>query len=189
MTTMTKPIITNQKGEPAWAVAELFPPQGFWSEEEYLSMTDGTNRRVELVNGCLEVLPMPTEQHQDIFDYLYIVFRTVAQHMGGKVYAAGMRVRLGGRHFREPDIVFMRSKLDPRRGNRYWRGADLAVEIVSDDPKDRERDLVTKRQEYAQAGILEYWIVDPENETINVLTLQGDQYAEHGHFMRGQTAT
>jgi len=51
------------------------------------------------------------------------------------------------------------------------------------------RDLVAKRIDYAQAGIEEYWIVDPAEETVTVLSLTGDVYAEHGFFGRGDVVT
>jgi Uma2 family endonuclease len=46
--------------------------------------------------------------------------------------------------------------------DEYWEGADLVMEVVSSHDEDRRRDLVVKREEYARAGIAEYWIVDPE---------------------------
>ena len=67
-----------------------------------------------------------------------------------------------------------------RRQNRYWLGADMVVEIVS--PDDPERDTITKRADYAEACILEYWIANPKDETITVLTLAGEAYVEHGVF-------
>jgi Uma2 family endonuclease len=70
---------------------------------------------------------------------------------------------------------------------RYWLGVDVAVEVVSDD--DPERDTKIKRADYAEAGIPEYWIVNPLNDTLTVLTLEGDTYAEHGVFQCGDTAT
>jgi Uma2 family endonuclease len=48
---------------------------------------------------------------------------------------------------------------------------------------------VKKRREYAQAGIPEYWIVNPQSEMITVLTLERAKYAEHGVFARGAQAT
>ena len=74
----------------------------------------------------------------------------------------------------------------------YFHGADGVVEVLSDDDRAwRELDWITKRTEYSQAGIPEYWIVDPETETITVLTLPADatEYAVHGEFKAGQTAT
>jgi Uma2 family endonuclease len=63
----------------------------------------------------------------------------------------------------------------------------LALEIVS--PDDPERDTRVKRLDYAEAGIPEYWIVNPIDETITVLCLEGEQYTEHGMFRRGDAAT
>ena len=78
-------------------------------------------------------------------------------------------------------------KNDPRRRNRFWRGADLAVEVVS--PDKPERDLLEKRHDYAEGGIPEYWIVDPMTETVTVLRLHGKKYRKHGEFGRGESAT
>ena len=74
-----------------------------------------------------------------------------------------------------------------RLGEQFWRGADLVMEIVG--PDDPERDIVTKRREYAQSGIPEYWIVDPTEASITVLTLQGQEYALHGEFAAGEAAS
>ena len=73
--------------------------------------------------------------------------------------------------------------------HKYWQGADLVMEVVSDDPEDRHRDLVTKREEYARAKIPEYWIADPKLEEITVLWLKGKKYRVHGVFKMGQIAT
>ena len=60
------------------------------------------------------------------------------------------------------------------------------VEVVS--PDDPDRDLVEKRTDYAEAGIPEYWIADPRDETLTVLVLHGEAYVEHGRYGRGETA-
>src|SRR6266702_484554 len=68
-----------RKGEPAWEVAYLFPSQGDWTEEEYLALD--TNRLVELSDGCLEVLAMPTIFHQLIVAHLHdLLHRFIAGH-------------------------------------------------------------------------------------------------------------
>ncbi len=170
--------------QPAWEVALLFPAQGAWSEEEYLRLD--TNQLVEFSNGYIEVLPMPSDRHQAIVGFLFVLFRKLADATGGIVRMAPLRLRLYPNKIREPDLLFINSASDPRRQEAYWTGADLVVEVVS--PDDRERDLVVKRQEYAQAGIPEYWIVDPQAETITVLKLESDRYVEHGVFGRGEIA-
>jgi Uma2 family endonuclease len=81
----------------------------------------------------------------------------------------------------------LRDPNDPRRQNAFWLGADLVVEIVS--PDRPERDLEEKPMDYAEAGIPEYWIVNPMDETIRVLHLSGDAYAAYGVFRRGDVVT
>ncbi|MCS6825321.1 MAG: Uma2 family endonuclease [Caldilinea sp.] len=174
----------NVEPQPAWEVALLFPAQGAWSEEEYLRLD--TNRLVEFSDGHIEVLPMPSDRHQSIVLFLSALFAAFARRIGGKVLFAPMRLRLWPGKIREPDLLFLINAHDPRRQEAYWSGADLVVEVVS--PDDRERDLVVKRQEYAQAGIPEYWIVDPQEETIAVLKLESGGYVEHGVFSRGEIA-
>ncbi len=100
---------------------------------------------------------------------------------------APLRLRIRERRYREPDLLLVRDANDPRRQNRYWLGADLVLEVVS--PDKGERDLTTKRGDYAEARIPEYWIVDPQSETITILRLAGDHYEEHGIFSRGARAT
>jgi Uma2 family endonuclease len=173
--------------EPTWEIAHLFPPQGMWSEEEYLAL-DG-NHLVEFSHGRLEVLPMPTSSHQRIVFFLArLLLAFAAAHDLGEVLPASLRVRLWRGKFREPDVVFMRKEHADRAGEEFWKGADLVMEVVSGDKKDRHRDLVTKRQEYARARIPEYWTIDPLKERITVLRLAGKRYAVHGAFRRGMTA-
>ncbi len=168
-------------------IVALLPEQGAWSEDDYLWLTSHTNRLVEFTDGYIEVLPMPTEKHQAISAYLFLAFRILMQGIHGKAFYAPLRMRVAPRKFREPDLLVLRSGSDPRRGNDYWEGADLVVEIVSRDKPDR--DHVVKRADYAQAGIPEYWIVDPQRETITVLRIADDAYIEHGVFGRGTSAT
>ncbi len=166
---------------------DLTPLQGLWTEEQYLKLTDGTNCLIEFTDGEIEVLPMPTERHQAILEFLFFALRTFILPLGGKVRFAPLRVQVRTDKYREPDILLLRDARDPRRQDRYWLGADLVVEIVS--PDNPERDTVTKRADYAAAGIPEYWIVNPEAETVTVLTLAGGSYTDHGGFGRGTQAT
>ena len=165
------------------------PSQGCWSDEHYLWLTDRTRRLIEYTDGRVEVLPMPTERHQIILLFLYrlLYAHVQASPRDGVVVTSGLRMRVREGKFREPDLLLLRDRSDPRRRDRFWLGADLVVEIVS--PDDPARDLVVKRADYAEASIPEYWIVDPANETVAVLTLAGNAYVEHGVFARGDTAT
>jgi len=168
-------------------VLSLAPLQGRWTAEQYLLLTDQTKRLIEFTDGFVEVLPMPTDTHQVILRFVFLALYTFLQPLGGMVLFAPLRLQVRADKFREPDILLVRDAGDLRRQERYWLGADLVVEIVS--PDNPERDTREKRTDYAEAGIPEYWIVNPQDATITVLRLEDEQYAEHGVFSRGDTAT
>jgi Uma2 family endonuclease len=173
--------------QPGTLGSSVFPAQGDWTEAAYLALD--TNRLVELSEGCLEVLPMPTIFHQLIVEFLYTLLKAfVTAHASGLVLFAPLPVRLGSGKYREPDIVYLRPER-VRDLHGQPDGADLVMEVVREGSEDRQRDLETKPREYAAAGIAEYWIVDPQEQRITVLTLDGQTYREHGVFGPGTTAT
>jgi Uma2 family endonuclease len=180
--------LPSQRGQPVWELAELYPAQGSWAEYDYLHLE--TNRLIEFSAGYVEVLPMPSPFHQYIVAHLYrLLFAFVMTHGAGELLFAPLRVRLARGQYREPDLVFISAANGWRKQGQYWDGADLVMEVVSPDAP--ERDTIRKRREYAEAGIAEYWIVNPLDESITVLTLpeEGSDYMEHGRFTRGQSAT
>ena len=181
-------IPASERGQPAWALATLFPTQGAWSEADYLRLE--TQHFVELVDGCIEVLPMPTWLHQRIVRWLSRRFEDwTALHNYGEVLFAPLPLRLFAGTIREPDILIVQRREPNSRLEKHPTSALLVVEVVSDGPAARNRDLIDKRQDYAKAGIAEYWIVDPIERVITVLTLDGQEYREHGRFMIGQSVT
>ena len=185
---MTETIATTATSQAALdaLLCDLLPRQGCWSDEEYLWLTDHTNRLIEFTDGHIEELPMPTDTHQAILAFFYDLFCDYIRPRG-VVRFASLRLRIREGKFREPDLLLLRDRSDPRREDRYWLGADLVVEVVSVDCP--QRDLVAKRIDYAEAGIPEYWIADPRDARITVLALEGETYVEHGVFARGDTAT
>jgi Uma2 family endonuclease len=172
----------------AWKdmLEELLPRQGEWSEEEYLVLTDHGNRLVEYTDGFVELLPMPTDEHQNVLQFLFLALFQFVKPRGGKVHFAPLRLQIRPGKYREPDLLMLLSAADPRRQNRFWQGADLALEVVSEDKP--ERDLVEKRGDYAEGRVPEYWIVNPQTETITVLRLRGGAYEEAGIYRRGESA-
>ncbi|WP_254509160.1 Uma2 family endonuclease [Anatilimnocola floriformis] len=176
--------------EPAWDLALLYPMQGHWSHEDYLQLTDGTNRLIEFTRGQIEVLPVPTIEHQLIMKYLLkILDQFVDQRQLGIALCAGTRVYLEPDKYREPDIVFNFAAKHARSGKRYYRSADLVMEIVSDDPNSKTRDWEKKVADYAAGGIAEYRVVDPQAQLIVVHTLEGHSYKVHGTFRDGESVT
>ena len=162
------------------------PRQGRWRDEDYLEFTDHARQPIEFTDGCIEKLSVPTDRHHQILGDLY---RHFFAWLGdsGIVQFAGVRLRIREGKYREPDLLLLCDRHDGRRQNRFWLGADLVVEVVS--PDDPNRDWITKRTDYAKAGIPEYWIVDPSLESIAVLELDGAAYTEHGVFGLGAEAT
>ena len=165
---------------------DILPRQGRWSEEWYLWLTEHGRRLIEFTDGRIEELPLPTSTHQAVLLFLYRLLHNYLRPLGGVAMVSGLRMRIREGKFREPDVLLLRDRSDPRYQDRYWLGADLVAEVVS--PDDPDRDLVEKRIDYAEAGIPEYWIVDPRDETITVLVLEGDAYVEHGVHARGDQA-
>jgi Uma2 family endonuclease len=178
----------SKRGEPAWALATLFPTQGQWSEEDYFRLE--TDNFIELVDGCIEVLPMPPWLHQRIVAFLYqSLSGWCVSHRRGEALFAPLPLKLFPGTIREPDILVIKRSPNSGRLAQYPTSAILVAEVVGDDSESRCRDLSDKRHDYAMAGIPEYWIIDPVEKLITVLTLDAGKYREHGRFTTGQTAT
>ena len=184
-TTLVAPAATSQEALNA-LLCDVLPPQGSWNDDEYLWLTDHSNRLIEFTDGYVQELPMPTSAHQVVLLFLYDLLHTYLKPRGGVVMVAPLRLRIRPGKFREPDLLLLRDRTDRRYQDRFWLGADMVVEVVS--AADPRRDLVEKRADYAEAGIPEYWIADPRDETIRVLSLRGAAYVEHGVYARGATA-
>ena len=186
-TARLRPTDAPDASEPAWEVAYLFPPQGEWDDGDYLGLT--TNRLVELTDGHLELLPMPTEYHQDVVITLFQLITAFVEARGlGKTSLAPLRMRIRRGKFREPDVLFMKGENAARRQGGFWDRADLVVEVVSED--DPSRDWEKKLADYADAGIPEYWIADPRDKTLTVFTLDpgAAAYREAGRYREGEAA-
>ncbi|MEX2214041.1 MAG: Uma2 family endonuclease [Phycisphaeraceae bacterium] len=171
-------------GDPTWDIAYLYPEQGDWSADDYLAMSARSNRHIELSKGCLILFPTETLTHQRILGFL---ISRMGHDAGiarrGEVLAGGYPVRLDEVTIRMCDILFMFDEHADRMLEEYCTQPDLIVEIIGDD---RDHVKETKRDEYAKAGIGEYWIIDPRDRVIHVLTLRGTTYVPHGEF-RDQT--
>ena len=178
----------SQRGEPVWEVAYCYPRQGDWSEADFLEF-ETANFPAELVDGCLEFLPMPTPSHQRLSRYLARRLEDAVEAESlGEVLCAPCPVRLWEGRLREPDVFYVGHDRQVE-GDKPPNGADLVIEIISPGPTNRDRDLVAKRNDYAQAGVAEYWIVDPDEHTVIVLSLDGEAYRTHGEFRPGAVAT
>ena len=157
----------------ATPILELFPSPGEWTEADYFPLSD-RGRMVELSNGDVEVLPLPTDFHQLILLRLTSsLYAFVFLHRLGQIRFAPLPVRLWEGKVREPDFMFMSAAHADRIGT-YWGVPDLVGEILSEGTEQKDRE--TKRAEYARAGIPEYWIIDPWARTVERLRLSGHEY-------------
>ncbi|HLX63047.1 MAG TPA: Uma2 family endonuclease [Planctomycetota bacterium] len=178
----------SKAGEPPLEILEFLPTQGNWTEEEYMLLIEKYG--IEYTDGFLEILPPVTSWHQQTIMFLLSELeRFYKNGVGGNSCFYGLRVKLPNSKltkYREPDIIYVSDEHKSWTGNTFWSGADLVMEVVL--PKGRKRDLVTKRADYAEARIPEYWIVDPKHECIAVLKLQGTEYIDHGIYKKGERA-
>lgn len=157
---------------------------------DYIATSD--DERYELLNGELILSPSLKEIHQFILSILHLRIGTHArQHNLGKVYFSPFDVVLSDTDVVQPDLLFISNERAEIITQDNVRGApDLVVEILS--PSTAELDRTTKLELYAQHGVREYWIVDPDTKTIKVL-LRGEQrfkiggiYGE-GHTLQSPT--
>ena len=154
------------------------PPDGTpLTADEFLALPL-KNARAEWVDGKISYLPMVSQLHGAIQFFLVFALGVWKQAAGvdAAIRMSNQGLEVPAR-LREPDIVVMRDKADPRKTNAIrgmvWLGADVVFELVS--PDDPQRDTVRKRREYAAGDVGEYWIVDPRtrSRTITVLTADG----------------
>jgi Uma2 family endonuclease len=158
-------------------VSRLVPDSDGYTVEDYFSL-DG-NYLVEFVDGRLQVLPMPDSMHQAIIIVLLNLFdQWLSRDPDARVTMAPFKVYLDDRLYREPDVAVMLGINANRRTPKFWRGADLVVEVISET--NRRHDVVTKMKDYAEAAIPEYWIVDPPAQSVHVYTLANGGYQQIG---------
>lgn len=131
------------------------------------------DKRYEIIEGELMVTPAPTARHQGILGELFVKLSLYAKTSGlGKVLPAPTDVILSHENIVQPDILFTAkerlSMVNPLGG---VQGApDLVVEVLS--PSTASRDQLVKRKRYGKYGVREYWVVDPDSASIEVLVLR-----------------
>lgn len=140
------------------------------SYEDFLA-TVPAGTRAEWVDGEIVYMTPQTDRHLLITGFLYKAISGYVElkGLGGLVAQAGFQVKLG-RSGREPDVFYLAPEHMDRFHRTFVDGAvDFAVEVIS--PESRVRDRRDKFGEYAEAGVREYWIIDPDAETLEVYWL------------------
>ncbi|HEX4966315.1 MAG TPA: Uma2 family endonuclease [Thermoanaerobaculia bacterium] len=170
---------------------DLWPSPGHWTFEDYLRLPED-GQRYEVLRGELYVTPAPSYDHQFSVSRLSLFLGGLAlQRDLGVVLVAPFDVRLPRRLADpvEPDLVFFRKGNEPQSGDKLFTGVpDLVVEVLS--PKSRRVDQGTKLEIYEEAGIPEYWLVDPLSRTVVIYQLgEAGTYVEWARAGEGKTVT
>lgn len=156
----------------------------FATLEDYLNYDDGTECRYELVNG--ELIELPSESDLNVLISAFLT-AILLQHVPYYLIRRGTEIAVESRNVtsRCPDLMVLTENL-----SNALQGAKrsvvmpempppaVAIEIISPGSTNHYRDYVEKRSEYAQRGIPEYWLIDPEAKLMLVLTLSGKDYKE-----------
>ena len=167
-------------------IARLFPRQGKWTEADYFRLPE-TNRIIELSEGRLIITPSPTSQHQRILSKLFLSLGDhITSNNLGDIVMSPMDTRLWEGKVRQPDIAFMSNEHLDRITEQLWGVPDLVVEILSEGTANIDKE--DKYFEYQKAGVQEYWIVDPFNQSIEVYTLKNGIYEIFGKWGTGEIA-
>ena len=145
---------------------------------EDLDRIPDDGNRYELLNGVISMADAPTYRHQITVRAVFrLIDRWVADQDLGDTVFAPVDVVLDDHNSLQPDILYIDEQhLTMVRGAKVYGAPQLIVEVIS--PGSRSRDSVEKPMRYALAGATEYWLVDPELETIAVFALVGNVYVE-----------
>ncbi len=144
-------------------------PNVRYTSQDYLNLAESEERRYELLDGELYMVPSPIPRHQIIvFHVAKLVDDFVSAHALGQVYLSPLDVVLSPEDVLQPDIMYIAQERLGIVTERNIQGApDLVIEVLSPATADRDRTL--KRTRYARFGVREYWLVDPVSRTIEVL--------------------
>jgi Uma2 family endonuclease len=142
-------------------------PSVTFTYDDFLHFPDD-GKRHEIIGGDHLVTPSPNTKHQRIVGQLY--FALVAylrNNRAGEVFVAPFDVVLSDRDIVQPDLLYISRERSSVITEKHVHGApDLVVEILS--PGAPGIDEITKRDLYESCGVHEYWVVDPELDTISI---------------------
>jgi len=170
------------EGDPVVAPADWVPgpKQGQWTYEDYAAMTEDG---YDVVEGVLYMLPSRSPSHQEtVVEFATYLHKFVKTAKLGKVYMGPLDVELNQQNVVQPDIlVVLNEHLDCITETHIIGAPDLVIEIT--DSNTANHDYGEKWEAYASAGVPEYWVVTPEELTIELLILDGSEYRSLGLFI------
>ncbi len=164
----------------------------FATFEEYLSYSEDLEGRFQLIDGELIELPPESEPNNWIARCLLITLASSGVISPRLIVIHTLELQVPILQPKDPanrfpDLVILREEhleLTQRRltVTLEMPPPRLIAEVVSPGRTNRDRDYINKRAQYAAIGVPEYWLIDPNSQTVMVLTLQGDDYSEVGTF-------
>ena len=145
-----------------------------YTVQDYERLEEGAP--YQLIGGELVMTPSPTPFHQSISLNLSTVLAPFVKSAGfGKLFAAPLDVYLSDEDVYQPDLIFIRAeRMREVRKDKLRIVPDLVVEVLS--PSTAYYDLTRKKEIYCACGVTEYWVIDPEQETIEIMIKRGDIY-------------
>ena len=147
--------------------------------EDYVKIPED-GRRHEIIEGRHIVNPAPRLRHQFVLGNIYDALRSLRRSGRARVAFAPIAVQLTEFDIVEPDLIAIDAKSTQRIGKQKIEGPpELVVEVLS--PSTRRLDRGAKRALYESMGVLEYWIVDSEKDTVCQHTLVDCHYTEVVH--------
>jgi Uma2 family endonuclease len=158
------------------------------SHQDYLTaVTEHDTLRVEYLNGDIVMTPARSPHHQIIVTNLMLLLGQYAMQNGlGLVLPAPLDVVLAKEaQIAQPDLIFIAKARAPKLVTRaaITGAPDLVLEIIS--PSTARADRKIKPPLYAKHGVAEFWLVDPEDQSVEVFVLDGDSYRVAGIYLAG----
>ena len=158
-----------------------------WTFDELAAELPESNLPTELWDGELIMSPAPSFLHQEVVARFYKGLDAwVSHYQLGKTGIAPLDMVLTTRRATQPDVVFISNERLGIIKEQIMGAADLVAEVIS--PGSRRRDRIDKRDLYEQHGVQEYWIIDPEAKTVEVLHLEKGTYQLAGRWHPGESA-
>ena len=175
------------EGTPTLEKPVVKPEKRLYTYDEVVAEFPETNQPCELWDGELVMSPSPSFFHQEIVGrFSYQLYEWLTKHKLGKVISAPIDMILSPHRVTQPDVAFIAKDRLGIIGRVINGPVDLAAEVIS--LGNRNRDRIEKRDLYEQYGVKEYWIIDPEAQTVEVLFSEDGRYRLLMRCTVGETA-
>lgn len=152
----------------------LVKRQGEYTVEDYFALPEDC--RVELIDGVLYNMCAPTYKHQGLGGYIYAQFFNYVSRNKGKclpfMSPCNVQLDCNDKTIVQPDVIIACDR-DKFRGRVYYGAPELVIEVLS--PSSGKRDREIKYRKYKNAGVREYWIVDPKAKRVTVYDFEHEE--------------